>query len=122
MTLDTHLFDGPANYMWEKIHSWNCARRQVRAGASRKPAADEESVCRCPCSWRWWKLLDPIGVWRNPTFDLLPRYRRGNGETLARARRPGADRGGAAAVAQIVDEQIPGSLLCGGRQGVAPGV
>jgi hypothetical protein len=29
MSLDSHFFDGPANLVQEKIHSWNCARREA---------------------------------------------------------------------------------------------
>jgi hypothetical protein len=28
MTLDTYFFDGPTKIVQEKIHSWNCARRE----------------------------------------------------------------------------------------------
>src|ERR1700716_1800526 len=37
--LYTYFFDGSTYLVKEKIHSWNCARRQPRAGALRSAAA-----------------------------------------------------------------------------------
>jgi hypothetical protein len=60
------------------------------------------------------KLLDRVGIGRDPAFNLLPGHRRGDRESLARARRVGADCRRAAPVSQIVDEEMARALLCGG--------
>jgi hypothetical protein len=48
------------------------------------------------------KLLDRVGVGSDPAFDLLPGHWRGDGK-CSRARRVGADRRRAAAVAKVID-------------------